>query len=241
MVKILVTTELWARLSAAIRPFGIVLWCQFTELFLLSYGLITLIFIIPCIRCNEHSMFSLFPENRSLSHNFSVVKKLFKNVGWLCWGLTSQSTIFQSCRNGAIASWVINQYFRGVKCLAQGHNTAAVGFQKCNLPDFKFYLCKSTDKNFPIWRNVNFEALFFAFYIKKTALTLHHMGKMFNIQLIEILIGVKIKSKSTQLFYCNIFWKCIPSSDSKQIHYINKILEIKFEIWRVTFFFKNYH
>ena len=47
----------------------------------------------------------------------------------LCWGLTSQSTIFQSCRDGATASWVINQYFRGVKCLAQGHNTAAVGFQ----------------------------------------------------------------------------------------------------------------
>ena len=45
---------------------------------------------------------------------------------WLCWGLMSQSTIFQSCRDGAIASWVINQYFRGVKCLAQGHNTAAV-------------------------------------------------------------------------------------------------------------------
>ena len=50
-------------------------------------------------------------------------------VGWLCWGLTSQSTIFQSCRDGATASWVINQYFRGEKCLAQGHNTAAVGFE----------------------------------------------------------------------------------------------------------------
>ena len=50
-------------------------------------------------------------------------------VGWLCRGLTSQSTIFQSCRDGAIASWVINQYFRGVKCLAQGHNTAAVGLE----------------------------------------------------------------------------------------------------------------
>ena len=50
-------------------------------------------------------------------------------VGWLCWGLTSQSTIFQSCRDGAIASLVINQYFRGVKCLAQGHNTAAVGLE----------------------------------------------------------------------------------------------------------------
>ena len=50
-------------------------------------------------------------------------------VGWLCWGLTSLSTIFQSCRDGAIASWVINQYFRGVKCLAQGHNTAEVGLE----------------------------------------------------------------------------------------------------------------
>ena len=50
-------------------------------------------------------------------------------VGWLCWGLTSQSTIFQSYRDGAIASWVINQYFRGVKCLAQGHNTAEVGLE----------------------------------------------------------------------------------------------------------------
>ena len=47
----------------------------------------------------------------------------------LCWGLTSQSTIFQSYRDGATASWVINQYFRGVKCLAQGHNTAAVGLE----------------------------------------------------------------------------------------------------------------
>ena len=47
----------------------------------------------------------------------------------LCWGLTSQSTIFQSNRDGATSSWVINQYFRGVKCLAQRHNTAAVGFE----------------------------------------------------------------------------------------------------------------
>ena len=47
----------------------------------------------------------------------------------LCWSLTSQSTIFQSYRDGATASWVINQYFWGVKCLAQGHNTAAVGLE----------------------------------------------------------------------------------------------------------------
>ena len=53
----------------------------------------------------------------------------WRSLGWLCWGLTSQSTIFQSCRDGAITSWVINQYFRGVKCLAQGHNTAEVGLE----------------------------------------------------------------------------------------------------------------
>ena len=58
-----------------------------------------------------------------------VQKKPGTQMSWLCWGLTSQSTIFQSCRDGAIASWVINQYFRGVKCLAQGHNTAAVGLE----------------------------------------------------------------------------------------------------------------
>ena len=65
-----------------------------------------------------------FPHYKSMG--LSVNMDL---VGWLCWGLTSQSTIFQSYRDGAIASWVINQYFRGVKCLAQGHNTAAVGLE----------------------------------------------------------------------------------------------------------------
>ena len=65
----------------------------------------------------------------SFGLTFSFLIRQFFMVGWLCWGLKSQSTIFQSCRDGAIASWVINQYFRGVKCLAQGHNTAAVGLE----------------------------------------------------------------------------------------------------------------
>ena len=75
----------------------------------------------------------LYFENGILCHYFSkatvIVDVSGLLVGWLCWGLTSQSTIFQSCRDGAIASWVINQYFQGVKCLAQGHNTAAVGLE----------------------------------------------------------------------------------------------------------------
>ena len=62
------------------------------------------------------------------SLQYSTMTTAQRKVG-LCWGLTSQSTIFQSCRDGAIASWVINQYFRGVKCLAQGHKTAEVGLE----------------------------------------------------------------------------------------------------------------
>ena len=37
--------------------------------------------------------------------------------------------IFQSCRNGATACWVMNHYFRGLKCLTQGHITAEVGIE----------------------------------------------------------------------------------------------------------------
>ena len=78
------------------------------------------------------SMFLL--QKRAITEVPSVLECMRKSVlfMWkfcLCWGLTSQSTIFQSCRDGATASWVINQYFRGVKCLAQGHNTAAVDFE----------------------------------------------------------------------------------------------------------------
>ena len=72
----------------------------------------------------SHKVIGLLVLEKKISDGF-----LSYMVGWLCWGLTSQSTIFQSCRDGAIASWVINQYFRGVKCLAQGHNTAAVGLE----------------------------------------------------------------------------------------------------------------
>ena len=81
------------------------------------------------------NMFGAFPYWPRSSRMYRYSAKKFASafngwlVGWLCWGLTSQSTIFQSCRDGAIASWVINQYFRVVKCLAQGHNTAAVGLE----------------------------------------------------------------------------------------------------------------
>ena len=70
-------------------------------------------------------IFTTFPQLSSVS--------VWSKFVCLCWGLMSQSTIFQSCRDGATASWVINQYFQGVKCLAQGHNTAVVGFEPHDL------------------------------------------------------------------------------------------------------------
>ena len=73
-----------------------------------------------------HVARTIWTNFRSLNPRGSIWNLTFV---CLCWGLTSQSTIFQSCRDGATASWVINQYFRGVKCLAQGHNTAAVGIE----------------------------------------------------------------------------------------------------------------
>ena len=76
------------------------------------------------LRCSYMSLSTLFKTNVLQTHAWFVC---------LCWGLTSQSTIFQSCWDGATASWVINEYFRGVKCLAQGHNTAAVGLEPRHL------------------------------------------------------------------------------------------------------------
>ena len=43
--------------------------------------------------------------------------------------LTSRSTIFKSFWDGAIASWVFTSTLGTLKCLAQGHYTAVVGFE----------------------------------------------------------------------------------------------------------------
>ena len=89
--------------------------------------------LVPAFNClPTRVIIKLLPQLFFVCRLFYIFPQFYKLkwlVGWLCWGLTSQSTIFQSCRDGAIASWVINQYFRGVKCLAQGHNTAAVGLE----------------------------------------------------------------------------------------------------------------
>ena len=72
----------------------------------------------------------LYQTEPEILKNFGNIPNTNTGVFFcLCWGLPSQSTIFQSYRDRATASWVINQYFRGVKCLAQGHNKAAVGFE----------------------------------------------------------------------------------------------------------------
>ena len=43
--------------------------------------------------------------------------------------LTSRSRIFQSFSDGATASWVFTSTLGTLKCLAQGHYTAVVGFE----------------------------------------------------------------------------------------------------------------
>ena len=96
------------------RHFIIQTWCLLSEIYFSKNGH-TYVWHVQNDRCHR----ICFPVSNIQNWE----------IGWLCWGLTSQSTIFQSCRDGAITSWVINQYFRGVKCLAQGHNTAAVGLE----------------------------------------------------------------------------------------------------------------
>ena len=61
--------------------------------------------------CPDHKHFTVNSEENTVK-NAEKSGKMFVCV---CWGLTSQSTIFQSHRDGATASWVINQYFRGVR------------------------------------------------------------------------------------------------------------------------------
>ena len=55
--------------------------------------------------------------------------KDFAGVGWLFFCLTSRSTIFQSCWDGATASWVFTSTLGSLKSLSQGHDTSAVGFK----------------------------------------------------------------------------------------------------------------
>ena len=44
-----------------------------------------------------------------------------QNTLFVC-GVTSQSIIIQSCRDGATISWGINHYCGELMCLAEGHN-----------------------------------------------------------------------------------------------------------------------
>ena len=97
-----------------------------------TYSVLIQVFLAHLSRRLTRWAYRMGLEPASVHLSVRANKLVVRGLGfrfWLCWGLTSQSTIFQSYRDGAIASWVINQYFRGVKCLAQGHNTAAVGLE----------------------------------------------------------------------------------------------------------------
>ena len=65
------------------------------------------------------------------AHLFSICV-FIKFIGRdLVFCLTSQSTIFQSCWDGATASWVFTSTLGSLKCLAQGDYMAVVGFEPC--------------------------------------------------------------------------------------------------------------
>ena len=77
-------------------------------------------FVMSRLKCNsdDRLFLSKYAEHDLLITNTASVYQIATRhhicFVCLCWGLTSQSTIFQSCQDGATTSWVINQYFRGV-------------------------------------------------------------------------------------------------------------------------------
>ena len=54
---------------------------------------------------------------------------LWGGVFFVVFCLTSRSTIFQPCWDGATASCVFTSTLGSLKCLAQGHYTAVMGFE----------------------------------------------------------------------------------------------------------------
>ena len=70
-------------------------------------------------------------RNQYVPHFFKVGGITRENKLFCCsfFCLTSRSAIFQSFWDGATASWVFTSTLRTLKCLAQGHYTANVGFE----------------------------------------------------------------------------------------------------------------
>ena len=65
---------------------------------------------------------------------FASCDTVQKNVFGLVLCLTSWSTIFQLFWDGATASWVFTSTLGTLKCLAQGHYTAVMGFKHWTSP-----------------------------------------------------------------------------------------------------------
>ena len=99
-----ILTSVVPKCSWAVSPF----WCVYYSFFLhpqQEFPLHTDRNFCVSDRCKEIS--------RSMTKQTTWVwseslLSAWRKLGWLCWGLTSHSTIFQSCRDGAITSWVLS-------------------------------------------------------------------------------------------------------------------------------------
>ena len=81
-------------------------------------------------------------------------------------------------------------------------------FQKCNPPDFKFYLDKLNNKIFPIWCNVNFVSVFTALNNTKKQqqkFNITPYGENFHLLTYWDKIKKKNKIKSGGLHFLKVF------------------------------------
>ena len=108
------------------------------------------VFVIDCLEINSRIGIAIFwrswpvykgllmrihyPKLRNMTRaRYLSVFIAFKGTSFLyfiwfglVFCLTLLSTIFQTCWDGATASWVLTSTLGSLKCLAQGHNTAIV-------------------------------------------------------------------------------------------------------------------
>ena len=94
------------------------------------------------------SGFTLFPQTDTSDHHhrygcprYARHKRWLQEVditkfgvGWLCWGLTSQSTIFQSCRDGTKCGVEWRQNYIGNIRMASKPTEKVLQMQVCILP-----------------------------------------------------------------------------------------------------------
>ena len=98
----------------------------------------------------------IFPVSPLLLPLYFVYENLFFVIKRRDWWVSNNAKVHLV----SMHTW----YFRKTWSPSYSHNLFVVKktFQKCNPPDFEFYLGKLNDKKIPIWCNVNFESVFIA-------------------------------------------------------------------------------